>query len=607
MFKYFNKNLNTNITKSLHQTTFQKLTGNLIYPYARFACPLTNEEREKLKNRYSLFKSAKNKAKKEKRNKSIHIAKKNVIVHEEQMSSEMKEELDKEVHLMTDMAKGGEIIPSNKMERMSALDYMKKMDSSFEGFFFKREFNLNNFNYYLQILSRQSKWDQFDGVLTRMQEMGIKPNLTSYTHILTGYARAKDIQKCEEIFDLVKHQKKFIPNKFLYNSLLLAYAKNMKVQEADALMKEMREEGIKPDCVCYTTLINAYKRSKLYSRCWDLYYQACTEDVADEMLMSYMVRLCAATHDSEKALNLYQAMEIKGFTKTTMNYNSIIFALSAKKKYAEKTIEMFHKMKGEGIKPDMHTYVGVLRATTHLGDINTANDVVKEIKLLGYEINEYVCNGLMRTYAGASRLKYVRTEHLDAYIKDAWEIYYFMEKENIPINVVILNSLLEVHTVNHKIEQVEGLVVPLYEKHNIPMNSYSYQHIFGMMIDLRKFDEIVELYNNMKENKIVPTQKVLNCYLEAGMRVKNSDIIVEALQEFRTIERTADPWLIRLLSGTYDLPDRIFAELKEHHLPYNLMNQLRHKQFTPATFRPKSRQIPKVLTRINNKRIKLKK
>jgi pentatricopeptide repeat protein len=602
MFKYFKNFNHLNIFKRTFNINSLKTQQELyfFYPYAKFAFYITQEEREDFQEKYKEYMAAKKP--KKRTGKTIKITKKKEIVQSVEMSDEMKEELDKQVNYITDLT---EEDSSKKLERMSALNYMQNMDSSFEGFFFKREFSLNNFNYYLQVLSRQSKKEHFEIALEKMESLGIQPNLTTFTHMLTGYARAKDIKKCEEIFEYVK-RRGWTPNRYFYTSLLLAYAKNCKVHEADAILKEMKDEGIEPDRVTYTTMILAYKRAGIYKKCWDLYYEALGSGEADEILMSYMIRVCAATHDSEKALNIYQAMELKGFLKNTANFNSIIFALSSKKKYALKTFELFEKMKLMGVKPDLYTYVGVLRATSFLGDINTANDVVKEIKLLGYQINEYICNGLIRTYAGASRIKYTKEEHIEAYIKDTWEIYNFMEQEGIPINVQILNALLEVHTANHKLEVVDGLVLPLFEKHRIPMNKYTYQHLFSMLIDLRKFPEIVELYHKMRNNGIEANQKALNILLEAGIRTGSSDSIMEAFEELRRIERFVSPWLLRILTNMKDLPDRIYAELKEHHLPYNLMNKERWKTFTQPMFRKKLRSPPKPMFRKRDRRTRLK-
>lgn len=78
--------------------------------------------------------------------------------------------------------------------------------------------------------------------------------------------------------------------------------------------------------------------------------------------MSYMIRLCAATHEPEKAINLFNKMESGGFIEYSIPYNSLIFALASTKSYADKALDYWHKMQMKKITPDSHTFVAVLKA-----------------------------------------------------------------------------------------------------------------------------------------------------------------------------------------------------------------------------------------------------
>ena len=57
-----------------------------------------------------------------------------------------------------------------------------------------------------------------------------------------------------------------------------------------------------------------------------------------------MIRLCAATHDSEKAIRLFNDFETQGYIKHCVPYNSIIFAIASTYRNSEKAIEYWHKM-----------------------------------------------------------------------------------------------------------------------------------------------------------------------------------------------------------------------------------------------------------------------
>ena len=52
---------------------------------------------------------------------------------------------------------------------------------------------------------------------------------------------------------------------------MLCYAKMNQPVEAENVLREMVDEGIKPDIVIYTTLIDSYKRVGNIDRCWTIF------------------------------------------------------------------------------------------------------------------------------------------------------------------------------------------------------------------------------------------------------------------------------------------------------------------------------------------------
>jgi pentatricopeptide repeat protein len=105
-----------------------------------------------------------------------------------------------------------------------------------------------------------------------------------------------------------------------------------------------------------------------------------------------MIRLCSKTHDSEKGLRIFNDMQLDGFVEHSKPYNSVLGACAATKRYSPKAIEYWHLMHAKSIKPDEVTYTLVLKACAHLGDVQTAFDVLQEMKLNGFEPNEHVYN-----------------------------------------------------------------------------------------------------------------------------------------------------------------------------------------------------------------------
>jgi len=69
-------------------------------------------------------------------------------------------------------------------------------------------------------------------------------------------------------------------------------------------------------------------------------------------------------------------------------------------------------MNAKNIEPDMHTFVETLKACAHLGDTQTAYDVLQEMRLQGHEANIVIYNQLIRVYAQALKVPNTPHEHV---------------------------------------------------------------------------------------------------------------------------------------------------------------------------------------------------
>ena len=147
--------------------------------------------------------------------------------------------------------------------------------------------------------------------------MSIKPNEYTYNQLVLNFAKKRDLDMVMKLNKEALDKYGIIPNKFSYNNLMLCYAKMNKPNEAENVLREMIDKGIKPDVVTYTTLIDAYKRTDNFEKCWELFnecrhWRLDGKDV-DEQLLSFMVRIAGSTHESEKALKIFSELEAHGY------------------------------------------------------------------------------------------------------------------------------------------------------------------------------------------------------------------------------------------------------------------------------------------------------
>jgi hypothetical protein len=76
-------------------------------------------------------------------------------------------------------------------------------------------------------------------------------------------------------------------------------------------------------------------------------------------------------------------------------------------------------------------------------------------------------------------------------------------------------------------EQLEAEVLPLYEKHHIKHDVYTYQNLSRMYLALRDMDTVMSMWDRIRDkDKIKPNQMLLNTVFEAAIRLKDSDRMV---------------------------------------------------------------------------------
>ena len=79
---------------------------------------------------------------------------------------------------------------------------------------------------------------------------------------MTAFAKNRDITMVEKLNQEATSKYGLQPSKMRLNALVLAYTKNNDPQNAEKVLREMVKAGLRPDAVTYTTVIDAYKRTR---------------------------------------------------------------------------------------------------------------------------------------------------------------------------------------------------------------------------------------------------------------------------------------------------------------------------------------------------------
>ena len=118
------------------------------------------------------------------------------------------------------------------------------------------------------------------------------------------------------------------------------------------------------------------------------------------------------------------------------------------------------------------------------------------MKLKGGIVNSHILNQLIRVYTGACKVENVKDEHVEAYCRDAWELYLQMkESADCEVSIEVLNSLLQLYCVAVKPHDIEAKVLPEYEQNKIKYDSNTYANLAKLQLNLRDLDQVVRLFD----------------------------------------------------------------------------------------------------------------
>lgn len=474
------------------------------------------------------------------------------------------------------------------------------MDTTTEGFFRKREINLPNFN--LLLLSLNSKCDLKNTleVLEKMEGLGIRPNQHSYSLVISCCAKAQNIELAEKYFQIATD--KFGKSVALYNGLLLTYSRARKADNCLKIIEEMKATGIKPDLPCYTTLVQALKYVGRFDQCYKYHDEMVKAGVElDEVFLTLMIKVCAKTHDSEKAKRLFlDNRPPSGYYKTCFPYNAYIRALASRADYAAEAEGIFNQMLNYQVTPDYDSFSGLLLATSKTGNIKQAFNALQVMKERGMPMNEYVYNGLIRTYAAACRTPGTVATLIKEYKRDAWVLFKQAEEQGMVSNYT-LDNLMDVHVAALDMDTVEGAVLPLYEQKNLPMTYTTYELMIRGYTDTQELPKIVRIYDRIKDDMQLMTTNSMNMLLHTFIRLVDQVKIEEMLVKFIDTRQEPKSTLLHSLGNSAHLPNNLYVLLHKFKNKYGVISSRQYKYMAEVRNRSYADDLQPAMARTRRK------
>lgn len=373
-------------------------------------------------------------------------------------------------------------------------------------YFKTNEKTLENFNWLIRAQGAQKKLALACSTFNTMKEWGFSPDMFTYNAMITACAVCHDVESASNY--LVEMRENNIePTLHSYGALVLAYTRNKQIDDAFDLVEAMRRHGYKPDQVIYSTLIRGCVEVKDYDRAWQTFEHLPTyvQEFYDEVTYSLMIGVAGKEKKVEKALQLFEEMQVRNLVPTDITYNSLISSLANFSKpkngveYYDKMFEIFASMEANGYVPDVYTYTTVFHACANMGDIVKAREFIEKMRKQGVTPNTVTFNTLLDVYAHNQPKNYTRRMKN---IEESLAIFNHMKKTEMPITIVTLTSLLAVYTKGHKISRAEKFFCEEFTKHGFMPNEVAFDHMIRMYCDCKRVEQAARLLEYLRSRPL---------------------------------------------------------------------------------------------------------
>ncbi|KAF6171442.1 hypothetical protein GIB67_031768 [Kingdonia uniflora] len=373
------------------------------------------------------------------------------------------------------------------------------------------------------------------------------PNVVTYTTLLLGSLRKKQLARCKRILGMMINEGCY-PTPSIFNSLLHAYCIAGDYACGYKLLNKMESCSCRPGYVPYNIFIGGVcgnnelpssdvmeLAEKVYGKMFD------AGMVLNKMNVGNFVRYLCSVGKFEKAFSVIREMMCKGFIPDTNTYSKVIEFLCQASKM-EKAFHLFQEMKGNGIIPDVYTYTILIDSFCKAGFLQQATNLFNEManQLFGRMLsagcvpNSVTYTSLIDGHCKAEDFVkacqiYARMRG-NGYIKDV--DMYFKGDETNPTepNVFTYGALVDGLCKAHKVVEARDLLDTMSAA-NCEPNHIVYDALIDGFCKVGKLDEAQQVVTKMSERGYSPNVYTYSSLIDRLFKDKRLALVLKILSK----------------------------------------------------------------------------
>ncbi|CAB4416186.1 unnamed protein product [Rhizophagus irregularis] len=420
------------------------------------------------------------------------------------------------------------------------------------------------YNTLMQYIKKQNGVDYYEKAIDQYRTMikkSIVPSDRTF-NILLNSAIVKDIRKSR-----------------LHHRRLSKYQEAEESMELSLILNEMRSKGYIIDIVTYSILMKNFVHYKKMEEAEKLLQQMKDNVInPNQYIFNIMIYGYCKSHNMSMAQQVVKKMIISGFWKDLKTYTSLINGYVAIGEIGE-SLREFEEMKRSGLIPDKFVYTSLIDMFANKKNTRNAQKVFDYMRTQRIPMDKKTFTVLMKAYA------------LDGNIKGACSVYNEMIKEECEPDEVVIITMLSAYKKGKNIKAQdkdlsEGalkLFMKMLESHDQLSTSsqvntslihlsnarYPLPDLDSLQIILKRFsynqrwDLVMLIWDAIDQREIKPLIEDFIIFMKAFAKARNEKKLSQVCEKF----------LIQ------DPPNYLISKMREILLNYSISSELINEIF----------------------------
>ncbi|XWS50380.1 hypothetical protein CRYUN_Cryun12cG0083100 [Craigia yunnanensis] len=355
--------------------------------------------------------------------------------------------------------------------------------------------------------------------------------------LISMYARSGRMDNAQKAFESL-----FEKNLVSYNTIVDAYAKNLDYEGAFELFHEITETGIEVNAFTFASLLSGASNIGAIGKGKQIHARLLKSGVqSHQRIFNALISMYARCGHIEAAFQVFNKMD----DRNVISWTSMITGF-AKHGFANRALEIFHKMLEAGIRPNEITYIAVLSACSHAGLVSEGWVIFKSMHKehgITPRMEHYACMVDLLGRSGSLR-----------------EAIEFINTMPCTPDALIWRTFLGACRVHRDQELGEHAAKMILQQN--PHDAAAYILLSNLYASAGQWEDVAQIRKNMKERNLI---KEAGCsWIEVDNKMHSFHVADTSHPQVQEIYEKLDEMALKIKGLGY-VPDTDFVlhELEE--------------------------------------------